>query len=259
MTAPRRQLLELALVADLAPGDPRPSGRDPSELRPVVILGGWLQAPLGSALIRQGATWVLCTCLLEERVPQWRRGSGQGWLSATYAMLPGSTAERTQRERRGAGGRTHEIERLVGRSLRGALDLSLLPEWTLHVDCDVLQADGGTRTAAITGSWVAVALAVRALAAAGRVSHDVLARQVAAVSVGVVGAAVLLDLDYQEDVRAGTDMNVVMTGDGCFLEAQATAEGQPFSYGDLAGMLELAASGIARLCAIQKEAVDAHA
>ena len=253
------RLLELAPVTDPTSAGGRSSGRGVSELRPVQIAGGWLQAPLGSALIRQGATWVLCTCLLEERVPQWRRGSGCGWLSATYAMVPGSTAERTQRERRGAAGRTHEIERLVGRSLRGALDLSRLPEWTLHVDCDVLQADGGTRTAAISGGWVALALAVQALAAAEKVSRDVLARQVAAVSVGVVDGIALLDLDYREDVRAGTDMNVVMTGDGCFLEAQATAEGKPFSDGELVGMLAMAASGIARLCAVQKEAVDAHA
>lgn len=242
----------------MSTGDSEPiraDGRALDALRPLELLARWVDAPLGSALVRQGRTWVLCTVSLEERVPAWRRGSGCGWLTASYAMLPGSTAEWSPRERRGPGGRTQEIERLIGRSLRGAVDLGRLPEWTLHVDCDVVQADGGTRTAAVTGGWVAVALAVRALEASGKIKASPLVRQVAAVSVGMVDGTARLDLDYAEDVRADTDMNVVMTDDGGLLEAQATAEGAPFSTAELDRMLALAAAGTRSLLVAQREAI----
>jgi len=233
----------------------RADGRAPEDLRPVEILPGWLSAPPGSALIRQGRTWVLCTATLEERVPAWRRGQGRGWLTASYTMLPAATTERTERERRGAQGRTLEIERLIGRSLRGALDLDRLPEVTLHVDCDVLQADGGTRTVAVTGGWVALASGVRALSAAGRLSEAVLVRQVAAVSAGVVDGRALIDLDYAEDVRAETDMNVVMTDQGQFLEVQATAEGHPLLGADLTRLLDVTGRGVVELMRHQSVAL----
>jgi ribonuclease PH len=238
---------------------PRAFLREPDQLRTVEIVGGWLGATPGSALVRQGSTWVLCACTLEERVPQWRRGSGCGWLTASYAMLPGAGGQWKARERSAPRGRTMEIERLIGRSLRGAVDLARLPEWTLHVDCDVLQADGGTRTAAVTGGWVALARSVDFMAQAGKVPADLVVRQVAAVSVGMVDGRPLLDLDYEEDARASTDMNVVMTADGEFVEAQATAELAPFGASDLGRMIELAAGGIARLCGLQREAHHAHA
>lgn len=237
----------------------RRDGRKADVLRDVEIVAGWLPAVPGSTLVRQGRTWVLCTCALEERVPAWRRGSGAGWLTASYAMLPASGGERKARERSSPGGRTMEIERLVGRSLRAAIDLPAIPEWTLHVDCDVLQADGGTRTAAITGGWVALALAIRHLSEKGRLPAAALVRQIAAVGAGMVDGSPLLDMDYSEDVRAETDMNVVMTSDGLLVEAQATAEATPFRADDLDHMVRLAATGIERLCALQLRALGSAA
>lgn len=231
----------------------RADGRQAGTMRTVSFEPNWVTAPLGSVLVKQGATWVLCTVSEESRVPAWLSGRGRGWLTASYSLLPGSTPRWTARERRGAGGRTREIERLIGRSLRGAVDLERLGERTLHVDCDVLQADGGTRTASITGGWLALALALRALGEAGELDAEPMRRQVAAISVGVVDGAALLDLDYREDVRAETDMNVVMTAEGRFIEVQGTAEGDPYDRAELDAMLDLAAAGISQLAAAQLE------
>jgi ribonuclease PH len=243
---------------DASSGDAelRASGRAVDELRTVEMLPHWVTGPDGNVLIKQGGTWVLCTVLIVDRLPAWRRGQGLGWLSATYNMLPGSTAERTERERRGARGRTLEIERMIGRALRTALDLGKVGERTLHVDCDVLQADGGTRTASVTGGWLALALATRALMESGRLREDPLKGQVAAVSVGVVGGTAMLDLDYSEDVRADTDMNVVMTDGGRYVEVQGTAEGEPFAAEELRRMLELAEAGTTSLLRAQTEVLD---
>ena len=211
----------------------------------------------GSALIEVGQTRVICAATVEERVPPFRRNTGQGWLTAEYAMLPRATQQRTQREtgRGGPSGRTHEIQRLIGRSLRAVCDLSALGERTLTLDCDVLQADGGTRTAAITGAYVAFVLACRRLKEAGAVARSPVSGEVAAVSVGLVGGHALLDLKYDEDSRAGVDMNVVGTGDGRFIELQGTAEGEPFSRDQMDDLLLLATSGLARLFAAQREAL----
>jgi ribonuclease PH len=234
----------------------RPDGRAPDALRPVEIVPNWVSTPTASALIKQGRTWVLCTTSVEDRVPYWRRRDRAGWLTASYNLLPGSTSERTDRERRGAGGRTREIERLIARALRSSVNLRSFTEMTLHVDCDVLQADGGTRTAAVTGGWVALALAVAALQAEGRLPEAVIRRQLAAVSVGVLDGDVRLDLSYTEDVGADTDMNVVMTADGRFVEVQGTAEGEPFTAAEHERMLDLAAAGVRDLLAVQRAAVD---
>ncbi|MCB0215259.1 MAG: ribonuclease PH [Caldilineae bacterium] len=231
----------------------RAEGRQASALRPTALLPSWVEAPLASVLVKQGATWVLCTVSAEERVPAWRSGHGRGWLTASYSLLPGATPVWSPRERNGAGGRTREIERLIGRSLRAALDLDRLGERTLHLDCDVLQADGGTRTAAVTGSWLAMALATRELCQAGQLAEDPLVEQVAAISVGMVDGQARLDLDYSEDVRAETDMNVVMTADGRYVEVQGTAERSCFARADLDDLLDLAAAGIAELAAAQTE------
>lgn len=235
----------------------RADGRADDALRPVTLLPGWLSAPAGSVLLRQGATWVLATLTVEDRVPRWRHRSGKGWLTASYNLLPGSTQERTPRDRHGQNGRTQEIERLIARSLRAAVALDGLGECTLHVDCDVLQADGGTRTAAITAGWLALAMGSRALVAGGKLKADPVRRQIAAVSVGMVEGRPLLDLAYDEDVRAETDMNVVMTADGAFVELQGTAETAPFDREALERMVALAAGGIARLAAAQSEVLDA--
>jgi ribonuclease PH len=236
----------------------RTDGRAAGQLRPVRITRGWLDHAEGSVLIEFGATRVLCAASVTEGVPRWRKGSGQGWVTAEYAMLPRSTNTRSDREsvRGRIGGRTHEISRLVGRALRGIVDVSALGENTVVLDCDVLQADGGTRTAAITGAYVALADAVdwmrgQALLAGG----DVLRGSVAAVSVGVVDDEPMLDLCYEEDVRAATDMNVVMTGDGRFVELQGTAEGDPFDRRELDELLELAEAGCAELTDLQRSAV----
>src|SRR5512134_2658590 len=208
----------------------RPDGRRPDQLRPVTLTRRWSMHPEGSVLVEFGATRVLCTASVTQGVPRWRKGTGLGWVTAEYAMLPASTNTRSDREsvKGRIGGRTHEISRLVGRSLRAIIDYKALGENTIVLDCDVLQADGGTRTAAITGAYVALADACASLGERGALKGDPLTGSVAAVSVGVIDGEPRLDLPYEEDVRAETDMNVVMTGDGLFVEVQGTAEGEPF-------------------------------
>ena len=225
-------------------------GRRPDELRPLEIVTGFVEQATGSALISFGATRVLCTASVEEGVPRWLAGSGRGWLTAEYGMLPASTGQRTQREA-SAGkqkGRTVEIQRLLGRSLRAVVDLETLGEHTVWIDCDVIQADGGTRTAAISGAWVALTLAARRAGLSEPVDL------VGAVSVGIVDGEPLLDLDYSEDSTADVDMNVVMTGGGRLIEVQATAERVPFSRAELDVLVDLAAAGIQEIGARQKEA-----
>jgi ribonuclease PH len=236
----------------------RDDGRSPDQLREVRITRQWLDHAEGSVLVEFGRTRVLCAASVTEGVPRWRRGSGLGWVTAEYAMLPRSTHTRTDREsvRGKIGGRTHEISRLVGRSLRAAIDLTALGENTIVLDCDVLQADGGTRTAAVTGAYVALADAVSFLRGRGALQGEPLSTGVAAVSVGVVDGEPVLDLHYTEDVRADTDMNVVMTGDGAFVEVQGTAEGEPFDRRLLDALLDLAAAGCADLTRLQAEVLD---
>ncbi len=233
----------------------RPDGRRPSDLRPVTIQVNPILHAEGSALIRMGNTVVLCTASVQEEVPKWLKGQGKGWVTAEYALLPRSTHERTPRERSGPRGRTQEIQRLIGRSLRAAVDLEALGERQIIVDADVLQADGGTRTAAITGGYVALAMALRRLVEAGEVSAKVFKPAVAAVSVGVVEGVPLLDLCYEEDLNASVDMNVVMNAVGDFVEIQGTAEGEPFSRETLNALLDLAWAGIQRLLKAQQEAI----
>jgi ribonuclease PH len=232
----------------------RADGRRPNQLRPLELVPDFLEQPHGSVLYSQGATRLLCTATIEEGVPRWMKGKGTGWMTAEYSLLPASTGERTQREasRGKQSGRTVEIQRLIGRALRGVCDFRALGERTLWLDCDVLQADGGTRCAAITGAWVAAA---RALDRFGL--STALPGSVAAVSVGIVEGEALLDLDYSEDSRAETDMNVVMTGDGRLIEVQATAERDPFSREQLDELIDLAAGGIGRLGDAQREAAEA--
>jgi ribonuclease PH len=236
----------------------RPDGRRPDQLRDITISRGWLAHAEGSVLVEFGATRVLCAASVQEDLPRWRRGSGQGWVTAEYAMLPRSTNTRSDREsvRGRIGGRTHEISRLVGRSLRACVDAKALGENTIIVDCDVLQADGGTRTAAITGGYVALADAVGWLKARKRTRGEPLAGSVAAVSVGIVDGQPRLDLCYDEDVAAETDMNVVCTGDGSFVEVQGTAERDPFGRDLLDELLNLAVAGCAELTKIQQAALD---
>ncbi|MFG2618232.1 ribonuclease PH [Streptomyces sp. NPDC048507] len=241
----------------------RIDGRTPEQLRPVTIERGWSKHAEGSVLISFGDTKVFCTASFTEGVPRWRKGSGEGWVTSEYSMLPRSTNTRGDREsvRGKIGGRTHEISRLIGRSLRAVIDYKALGENTIVLDCDVLQADGGTRTAAITGAYVALADAVawgqkKKLIKAGR---KPLTGTVAAVSVGIVDGAPLLDLCYEEDVRAETDMNVVCTGDGRFVEVQGTAEGEPFDRKELNALLDLAAGGCADLEALQLGALELQA
>ena len=210
---------------------------------------------LSSLIVRTGRTAVLCSVSLEEGVPRWRKGEGRGWLSAEYRLLPGSTPERQKRELMKLSGRTQEIQRLISRSLRAVLNLEALGERTLLVDCDVIQADAGTRTAAITGSWVALRQACDALQARGLIQTDPIQDQVAAVSVGLVDGDPLLDLDYSEDSRAEVDLNVVMAGDGRLLEIQGTAEGSPFSRQQLNALLDLAEPGLEQLMAGQRQAL----
>ncbi|QKT03316.1 ribonuclease PH [Ectothiorhodospiraceae bacterium 2226] len=237
----------------------RPSGRSPDELRPVRITRHYTKHAEGSVLIEFGDTRVLCTATVDERTPRWLKGTGQGWVTAEYGMLPRATGERTGREaaRGKQGGRTLEIQRLIGRSLRAAVDLKRLGERSIVLDCDVLQADGGTRTAAITGSYVALADAVAGLIKAGKLKQSPFHTQVAAVSVGVHQGQPVLDLDYAEDSSCATDMNLVMNAEGGFIEIQGTAEGVAFSAEDLAGMLELGARGIAQLLDLQRAALAA--
>ena len=228
----------------------RADGRANDELRPISFEPGIQAGPAGSVLVSFGGTRVICAVNVEERVPRWK--SSGGWLTAEYAMLPGAGVERTRRDRNGPSGRAKEIERLIGRSLRAAVDLGSLGERTLTVDCDVLDADGGTRTAAITGGWVALQLAFRNLGVTGA---DV--AQVMAVSVGIVDGEALLDLPYEEDVRAEVDANVVMTADGQIVEFQGTAEGAAFDRKQLDAMLDLAQAGGAEIASLQRAALDA--
>ena len=228
-------------------------GRQDDELRPVVLRRGYTEMTPGSVLVEMGKTRVLCTVSIEQEVPPWMRGTGKGWVTAEYSMLPGSSRERVSR-RSISGGRTKEIQRLIGRSLRAAVDEAEMGEMMARVDCDVLQADGGTRTAAITGAWVALADAFDKIVADGVLEVSPIKQHIAAVSVGVVDGSVLLDLEYSEDVAADTDCNVVMTGDGTFVEVQGTAEGAAFDRAELDRMLDLASAGIAALVEQQKAA-----
>jgi ribonuclease PH len=237
----------------------RPDGRQADQLREVKITRNWLAHAEGSVLVEFGATRVLCAASVQEELPRWRRGSGQGWVTAEYAMLPRSTNTRSDREsvKGKIGGRTHEISRLVGRSLRACIDPKALGENTIIIDCDVLQADGGTRTAAITGGYVALADAVSWLKNRKRTKGEPLAASVAAVSVGIIDGQPRLDLCYEEDVAAETDMNVVCTGDGRFVEVQGTAERDPFDRKLLDQLLDLAVDGCAELTKLQQAALGA--
>jgi ribonuclease PH len=235
----------------------RLSKRAPDELRRVTLERGVSRHAEGSCLVCFGDTHVLCTASLAEQVPGWLRGGGKGWVTAEYGMLPRSTHERTRREATAGhqGGRTHEIQRLIGRSLRAVVDLRALGERQITIDCDVLQADGGTRTAAITGAWVALSDALSWMRARSMIGEGVLLDHVAAISCGIVRGTPMLDLDYTEDSEAGTDANFVMTGKGGLVEIQGTAEGAPFSEEDFLALLALARSGIHRLVDLQKLAV----
>jgi ribonuclease PH len=239
--------------------EPRTDGRAPDDLRDIAIVTGFVKTATGSALIEAGGTRVICTASVDESVPRWMAGQGKGWVTAEYGMLPASTGDRKQRDvsKGRPDGRTVEIQRLIGRSLRGVIDFKGLGERTVWIDCDVLEADGGTRCAAITGGYVALELALRRLVAEGKLDKVPLSQSVAAVSCGVVGGRALLDLDYSEDSTAEVDANVVMTGDGGLVEVQATAERTPLSRASLDELLALAASGIERLRAAQQEAVGA--
>jgi ribonuclease PH len=228
-------------------------GRDADALRPVTIRRGYTDMTPGSVLMEMGRTKVLCTVAFDDDIPPWMRDSGEGWVTAEYAMLPGSSPQRVRRSSI-SGGRTKEIQRLIGRSLRAVVDPAAMGPLTARVDCDVLQADGGTRTAAITGAWVALADAFDARVVEGKLARSPITDHVAAVSVGLVGDGVLLDLEYTEDVGAEVDANVVMTGEGKLVEVQATAEGEPFGRDQLNHMLDLAAAGIAELVEQQREA-----
>jgi len=237
----------------------RPDGRRPDQLREIKITRGWLAHAEGSVLVEFGSTRVLCAASVQEDLPRWRRGSGQGWVTAEYAMLPRSTNTRSDREsvKGRIGGRTHEISRLIGRSLRACYDPKALGENTIVIDCDVLQADGGTRTAAITGGYVALVDAIGWLKERKRTRGEPLTASVSAVSVGIVDGQPRLDLCYDEDVAAETDMNVVCTGDGRFVEVQGTAEREPFDRKLLDELLDLAVAGCAELTTIQQAALGA--
>jgi len=233
----------------------RTDKRQPDEMRPVEIVTGYLLTAEGSALIKVGNTRVLCAATVEDGVPQFLRNSGRGWVTAEYAMLPRSTATRTPREvnRGRQSGRTHEIQRLIGRSMRAVVDAAALGERTVTIDCDVLQADGGTRTASITGAFVAMAMALRRMVEFRAIKTMPLRDFVAATSVGLLDGVPMLDLCYEEDARAGVDMNVVMTGGGKFIEVQATAEHVPFDDAQMAQLIALARAGIAQLVEVQKK------
>ncbi|TNY38344.1 ribonuclease PH [Thermomonospora catenispora] len=235
----------------------RPDDRAPDELRPVRIQRGWLAHAEGSVLIEFGATRVLCAASVQDSVPRWRRDSGLGWVTAEYAMLPRATNTRGEREsvKGRLGGRTQEISRLIGRSIRACVNFEALGENTVVLDCDVLQADGGTRTAAITGAYVALADAVAWMRERDMLKGEPLTASIAAVSVGVIDGEPRLDLCYEEDVKAGTDMNVVCTGDGRFVEVQGTAEGRPFDRSELDALLDLALDGCRELTRLQQEAL----
>lgn len=231
----------------------RHSGRQADQLRSIKITPHYLSHPPGSCLIEMGGTRVVCSAMIEESIPNWLKGQGKGWLTAEYSMLPASSNQRIQRERSKIGGRTMEIQRLIGRSLRAAIDMNILGERSILVDCDVLDADGGTRTASITGSYVAVMLALQKLSAKIPSLSQVSRNAVAAVSVGMVKGVPVLDLDYPEDKDAEVDMNVVMTSEAKFVEVQGTAESEPFDRRSLDGLLELAEKGIRELFQIQQQ------
>jgi ribonuclease PH len=235
----------------------RASGRTPSDLRPITFTRDFTEMAAGSVLVEFGRTRVLCTASVESRIPPWLKGSDRGWVTGEYSMLPGSSPERVEREasRGKQSGRTQEIQRLIGRSLRAVTDLRRMPDTQITVDCDVLQADGGTRTASITGGWIALHDACSRLIAAGLLATHPVLEPCAAVSVGMIDGTPMLDLEYSEDVRAETDMNVVMTGSGRFVEVQGTAEGLAFTRAELDSLLELAESGIKELVAAQQEMV----
>ncbi len=239
------------------PSTQRPSGRTATQLRPLSIETGYTRHAEGSVLIKAGDTHVLCNASVLDKVPPFLKGKGQGWVTAEYGMLPRSTHTRSDREaaRGKQSGRTQEIQRLIGRSLRAVFDLQALGERTLHLDCDVLQADGGTRCASITGAWVAAALAMRKLAEQGQLAVSPIKDNVAAVSVGMVGGQAVLDLDYPEDSDCDSDMNIVMTGSGGFVEVQGTAEGDTFDRGSLNTLLDLAHAGIGQLIQAQNQAL----
>ncbi|MDR1013631.1 MAG: ribonuclease PH [Coriobacteriales bacterium] len=235
----------------------RANGRDGASMRPVTFTRGCLKGPFGSCLVAFGDTRVLCAVSIEEGVPSWVKGTGKGWVTAEYAMLPASTARRSRRETSGQKGRTHEIQRLIGRSLRSVVDLGLLGEVTVTADCDVIQADGGTRTASVCGAWVALHDALGAWTNAGRVRSNPVFGQVAAVSVGLVDGRVLLDLDYREDSRAEIDMNLVMNGAGEFVEVQGTGERATFDRARLDALLDAGTVGLRQLLAAQRDALEA--
>jgi ribonuclease PH len=237
---------------------PRPDGRAAGQLRAVSYELGYQEWAAGSALFAMGKTRVLCAASVSPEAPRWLRGTGKGWVTGEYSMLPASTTERSPREvnRGRPGGRTQEIQRLIGRSLRSVTDLGRLGERTITVDCDVLQADAGTRTAAITGGYIALALALRELAEQGLAPGDLLLDTVAAVSVGVIAGEPMLDLCYEEDAVAEVDCNVVMTGSGRLVEVQGTAEGAPFDRAQLDQLLDLASAGVVELTKIQRDALD---
>lgn len=239
----------------------RPSGRSPEQLRSIKLTRNYTKHAEGSVLVEFGDTKVICTASVEERVPRWLKGTGQGWVTAEYGMLPRSTGDRMGREasRGKQGGRTMEIQRLIARSLRAVMDLKVLGEQIITVDCDVIQADGGTRTASITGGYVAMADAVQWLLDKGSIKKSPLLGQVASVSVGIYQNTPILDLDYAEDSNAETDMNVVMNSSGDFIEVQGTAEGHPFSMEELNAMLGLARQGIESLVSKQREALGISA
>ena len=239
---------------------PRSDGRAAAELRPITITPDFIAQAEGSVLIEVGRTRVICTASVEESVPPFLKNSGRGWVTAEYGMLPGSSTSRIAREsaRGKVGGRTHEIQRLIGRSLRAVTDMRALGERTIWIDCDVIEADGGTRTASITGAYVALALAVRSLRASGLLHVDPLTGSVAAISAGIVGGQAVLDLCYEQDSRAEVDMNFVMTGAGGLVEVQGTAEGAPFTRAQLDQLLDMATSGIAQLTAAQHAAIESH-
>ena len=233
----------------------RVDGRSQDELRPIKITRGFMKHAEGSVLIEMGDTHVICTASVEERVPHFLMGKGQGWITAEYSMLPRATHTRTQRETRGVKGRTQEIQRLIGRAIRGIADLKNVGERTIWIDCDVISADGGTRTASITGSYIAVALALQDLENRKKLKGPVLRDSLAAISVGIVDGEPCLDLCYKEDSSAEVDMNIVMTGDGRFVEIQGTAEGEPFDADQMQQMIGLATKGITELSELQKKTI----
>ncbi|MBI4580779.1 MAG: ribonuclease PH [Planctomycetes bacterium] len=233
----------------------RKGGRKPSQVRSVEIVRGYTKSAAGSVLVRMGETMVLCSASIEEAVPEWREGKGLGWVTAEYDMLPASTGTRRRRSRSGVDGRAQEIQRLIGRVMRSVVDFEALGERTIWLDCDVLQADGGTRTAAINGAYVALCDAVRVLRADGRLAVSPVREPVAAVSVGKIDSRILVDLDYAEDSRAQVDFNVAMTRSGQFVEVQGSGEGGTFSRAELDGMLRLASRAIRQLIGLQAKAL----